>query len=218
MKANAFFCVTQILDSRTRRSIWALRSGGDLSGLVESPRRALAAAVVPVCGGCGARGGFDLIAAPAGSGTLANLDPGMAGHLAGKLRASRAYDRVLIDLSAGVEALTMALAAHADETLLILDADPASLTDAYAFAKILLRLGGSIPKSVVNMAESASEGRRTADALARTCQAFLKTSPDFVGSIPRRCPRLRRGPVAGPPHRPLPQSPSAQAIASLARH
>jgi len=194
-----------------------LASGGDLSGLLND-RVALAAAVVPVCGGCGTRGGFDLIAAPAGSGTLANLDPGMAGRLAGKLRASRAYDRVLIDLSAGVEALTMALAAHADETLLILNADPASLTDAYAFAKILLRLGGSIPKSVVNMAESASEGRRTADALARTCQAFLKTSPDFVGSIPRDAHASGAVRLQAPLTALYPQSPSAQAIASLARH
>jgi flagellar biosynthesis protein FlhG len=123
----------------------------------------------------------------------------------------------LIDLSAGVDALTMALAAHADETLLVLNADPASLTDAYAFAKMLLRLGGSIPKSIVNMAESASEGRRTADALAKTCQAFLKASPDFVGSIPRDAHASDAVRLQAPLTALYPQSPSAQAIASLAR-
>jgi flagellar biosynthesis protein FlhG len=193
-----------------------LATGGDLAGLVDD-RVALADAIVPVCGGSAARGGFDLIAAPAGSGALANLDPGTAGRLAGKLRASRAYDRVLIDLSAGVDALTMALAAHADETLLVLNADPASLTDAYAFAKTLLRLGGGLPKSIVNMAESVGEGRRTAETLAKTCQAFLKATPDFIGSIPRDARASAAVRLQAPLTALYPQSPSALAIVSLAR-
>ncbi len=193
-----------------------LASGGDLAGLL-ADRTKLADAVVPVSGGSGARGGFDLIAAPAGSGALANLDVDTAARLVAKLRASRAHDRILIDLSAGVDALTMALAAHADETLLVLNADPAALTDAYAFAKMLLRLGGGIPKSIVNMAESASEGRRTADALARTCQAFLKTAPDYMGSIPRDTHASGAVRLQSPLTSLDPQSPSAQAIAALAR-
>ena len=193
-----------------------LASGGDLAGVL-GDRIALAEAVVPVCGGSGVRGGFDLIAAPAGSGTLANLDIDATGRLAGKLRASRAYDRILIDLSAGVDALTMVLAAHADETLLVLNADPAALTDAYAFAKVLLRLGGGIPKAIVNMAESASEGRRTADALAKTCRTFLKTAPDYMGSIPRDTHAAGAVRLQSPLTSLYPQSPSALAITSLAR-
>ena len=161
-----------------------LEDGGDLAGLL-SDRVTLAEAVVPVMGGAGERGGFDLVAAPSGSGTLANLEPGIVDKLVAKLRRARAYDRILVDLSAGVDAIAMGIAARADETLLLLTADPASLTDAYAFVKLLLRARGRKPWVLVNLAESESEARRTADALAKTCRTFLKTEVESIGSIPR---------------------------------
>ena len=193
-----------------------LETGGDLAGLL-SGRAMLHQAVTTVMGGVDQRGGFDLIAAPSGSGTLANLDPTIAERLIAKLRNARAYDRILLDLSAGVDATTMGFAARADETLLVLTADPAALTDAYAFVKILLRLGGRKPLAVVNMADSEAEARRTRDALAKTCRAFLKTSIDYLGFIPRD----HHVSMAIRQQRPLvvlyPQAPSARAIEQLAR-
>lgn len=193
-----------------------LDSGGDIAGLL-SGRLALSQAVVSVSGGAAMRGGFDLLAAPAGSGALANLDPRIAEKLVAKLRDARTYDRILLDLSAGVDATTLGFAARADETLLVLTADPASLTDAYALVKLLLRMGGNLPSSLVNMAESEAEGRRTSDALAKTCRAFLKSAPAPIGVIPRD------GHVATAirQQRPLlatfPQSPAARAFEALAR-
>ncbi len=53
----------------------------------------------------------------------------------------------------------MTLAARADETLLVLTPDPASLTDAYAFLKLMLRRTGTrSPRLLVNMALNATEG------------------------------------------------------------
>jgi flagellar biosynthesis protein FlhG len=161
-----------------------LESGGDFSGVL-SNRTALAQAVVPVLGGAGRRGGFDLLAAPSGSGAFANLDQSIAERLIAKLRDSKTYDRVLLDLSAGVDATTMGFAGRADETVLVLTPDPAALTDAYAFVKLLLRLGEARPMSLVNMATNDAEGRRTSEALANTCQAFLKTAPEYLGAVPR---------------------------------
>ena len=94
----------------------------------------LAEAVVSVCGGAGSKRGFDLIAAPAGSGAFANLEAGIVERLTQKLRAAKNYDRVLIDLSAGVDARTMAFAKGADEVLLVLNSDPAALTIYGAFS------------------------------------------------------------------------------------
>lgn len=193
-----------------------LESGGDLAGLL-SERVGLAAAVTPVMGGAGERGGFDLIAAPSGSGALANLDASVAERLVAKLRAAKNYDRVLLDLSAGVDATTMSFAARADETLLILTADPASLTDAYAFVKVLLRMGGLKPSVVVNMSDSDGEARRTNEALAKTCRAFLKMAPDYVGAVPRDphaqgAVRLQRALVSL-----YPQAPSSRACETIAR-
>jgi flagellar biosynthesis protein FlhG len=161
-----------------------LESGGDLTGFL-ADRATLDQAVVPVLGGVNERGGFDLLAAPPGSGALANLDPGVAGRMIAKLRLACAYDRILLDLSAGVDAATISFAARADETLLVLTSDPAALTDAYAFVKLLLRDGGHKPMALVNMVENETEARRTRDALAKTCNAFLKVAPDYVGFVPR---------------------------------
>ena len=161
-----------------------LESGGDLIAFL-ADRVALDQAVAPVQGGVNERGGFDLLAAPPGSGALANLDHGIADRMISKLRLACAYDRILLDLSAGVDAMTIGFAARADETLLVLTPDPAALTDAYAFVKLLLRHGGRKPLALVNMAENETEARRTRDALAKTCNAFLKTAPDYVGFVPR---------------------------------
>lgn len=162
-----------------------LAASGNLPSLICGACR-LEDAIVPVAGGVGARGGFDLIAAPSGSGALADVSAIAAEGLVQKLRASRLYTRVLIDLGAGVDATVMRFASAADETILILTPDPAALTDAYAFAKLLLRATGTrMPLAVVNMAADNGDAQRTYDAMAATCGAFLKSVPELLGAIPR---------------------------------
>jgi flagellar biosynthesis protein FlhG len=173
--------------------------------------------VKPVCGGTRVRGGFDLLAPPAGSGAFANLGVPVAERLIESLRSARRYDRVILDLAAGVDAVTVTFAASADEALLVLTPDPAALTDAYAFVKLVLRRGGRLPSSVVNMAATDADATRVADSLIRTCRAFLKQAPDSAGSIPRdarvvECVRRQEQLLSL-----YPQSPAARAIAAVAR-
>jgi len=161
-----------------------LERGGDLAGVL-SGRRALADAIVPAHGGIATAGGFDVLAAPAGSGALADIGEDQAKHLIDTLRSAMNYDRVLLDLGAGVDATTMHFAASACDALLVLTPDPASLADAYAFAKLLKRRGAKLPFVVVNMAAGDAEARRTSGALGMTCQAFLKEVPEYLGHVPR---------------------------------
>ena len=159
-----------------------LARGGDLPALLMGTAT-LKQAVVHVDTVCHA--GFDLLAAPAGVGTLADADGEMAQQLAMLLKRAPGYDRVLIDLGAGIGTAVMTLAAHADDTLVLTTPDPAALTDAYAFVKLMLkRTGGRAPSLVVNMAASASEARRTADALVRSARTFLKITPSYLGFVP----------------------------------
>lgn len=131
----------------------------------------------------GPRAWFDLLAAP--SGALVDCGESAIGRLIAALRCAKHYDRVLIDLGAGIDNGVMTFAAHADETLLVLTADPTSLTDAYAFAKTLQRrTAGCTPSLVVNMAANAGEARRTSEALIASSRAFLKTVPDYLGFVP----------------------------------
>jgi flagellar biosynthesis protein FlhG len=187
-----------------------LERGGDLAGVL-SGKRALAEAVVP------APGGFDVLAAPAGSGALADIGEDQAKRLIDTLRAAKTYDRVLLDLGAGVDATTMHFAASAEDSLLVLTPDPASLADAYAFAKLLKRRGAKLPFVVVNMAANDTEARRTSGALGMTCQAFLKEVPEYLGAIPRDAhvqEAVRRQSQLLALH---PRAPAALAIAIVAR-
>ena len=157
--------------------------------------------------------GFDLLAAPSGSGALANVGPLAAENLCTRLRKAAGYDHVLLDLGAGVDGVVMRFAARADTTLLVVTPDPASLTDAYAFAKLLQRATGSrLPQLVINRSHSAAEADHTREAMAQTCRSFLRQVPELLGTVPhdravqdairRQLPLLARLPL-GPAARAL---------------
>ena len=193
-----------------------LSETGDLAGVL-SGVKSIREAVVRVASGPHA--GFDLLAAPSGSGALADAGDDIIDTLIAAIAQASGYDRVLIDLGAGVDAKIMQFAAHADDVLLVVTPDPSSLTDAYAFAKLLLRRTTTrVPQLVVNMTLNATEGRRIADALMTSARAFLKCAPDYLGHIPydARVPEAvrRQSPLLAL----FPQSPAATAIETIALH
>ncbi len=188
---------------------------GNLPGVLAGTT-ALKDAVVSVESGQRAR--LDLLAAPSGSGTFANASPASIERLIAALEGATQYDRILVDLGAGVDATVMSFAARADETLLVVTPDPASLTDAYAFAKLLLRRTTTrLPQIVVNMALNATEGRRIGDALIGSARAFLSAEPEYCGHIPfdSRVPEAirRQTPLLAL----FPQTPAALAIEAIAK-
>jgi flagellar biosynthesis protein FlhG len=128
---------------------------------------------------------FDLLAAPAGSGAMADADTTTVARLSTLLRQANGYDRVLIDLGAGIGEAVMSLAAESDDVVVVLTPDPAALTDAYAFIKLVLkRTGGRVPALLVNMASGTSEAKRTAEALTNSARTFLKVAPAYLGFVP----------------------------------
>ena len=187
-----------------------LPESGDLIGLLSGKRR-LNEAVVRTAAG------FDLLAAPAGSGALADADGATADRLIAALRVDGSYDRVLIDLGAGVADPVITMATQADDMVAIVTPDPTSITDAYAFIKLALRrAGGRIPAIAVNCASSAAEARRTAEALQNSARTFLKAAPGYLGYIPydvRVTESIRRQIALAALY---PQSPAAAAIATMA--
>jgi flagellar biosynthesis protein FlhG len=100
-------------------------------GSVVSGRTTLREAVAPH------PGGFDIIAGRSGSLALASADAAMVGLLLQGARAATArYDRVLLDLAAGVDRPARRMAVFADTLLVVATDDPTSLTDAYAVLKL----------------------------------------------------------------------------------
>jgi flagellar biosynthesis protein FlhG len=192
-----------------------LDDGGDLASVVATGRLE-PQCVRPVNGGAREPGGFDLLAAPAGSGALADLAVESASRLIAALRGAHAYDRVVLDLAAGVDAVTVNFAAAAEECLLVMTPDPSALADAYAFFKLVLRRGGRGPVSLVNMAAGQTEARRVADSLARTARAFLKETPRFLGAIPRDARVLEAIRYQKQPLVAFPESPASHALRAIA--
>ncbi|MBD24985.1 MAG: cobyrinic acid a,c-diamide synthase [Candidatus Marinimicrobia bacterium] len=137
-------------------------------------------------------GGFDVIAGRSGSGSLANIPLSRLQIIAEDLAmlATR-YDRVLLDLGAGVEKSVRQLAKAADTILVVTSDEPTSLTDAYAFIKITaMERPNTDIRIVVNASNSTREGERTYKTLHKACNGFLKISPPLAGII-RRDARVR---------------------------
>jgi flagellar biosynthesis protein FlhG len=125
-------------------------------------------------------GGFDVLAGKSGSGALGMLQGARLEALRDDLLdVARGYDRVVIDLGAGVDGPVRAF----DE--------PTSLTDAYALIKVIAaRYPGSDIRIVVNMAGGKQEAQRTYNTLAGACRNFLKFSPPLAAVI-RRDPNVK---------------------------
>lgn len=132
-------------------------------------------------------GGFDVIAGRSGSGALAAMGPAQLGQLAGELaELAHAYDRVILDLGAGVDAPVRALAALASTCLVVTTDEPTALTDAYAFIKLAIAGGGPRDlRVVVNLASTPRDAERTYAALLKACREFLRFTPSLAGTIRR---------------------------------
>jgi flagellar biosynthesis protein FlhG len=100
------------------------------------------------------------------------------------LRLSVGYDRVVLDLGAGVEDTVMRFATAADECLIVVTPDPAALTDAYAFIKLYIRrAGGRLPSFLVNEAANAREADEVSASITSFCENFLNISPACAGFV-----------------------------------
>jgi len=136
--------------------------------------------------------GFDVVAGRSGSGSLAGLPSDrLAALSAGLSGLAAGYDRVVLDLGAGIEQVVRQLASRCRTCLIVTTDEPTAMTDAYAFIKLSVRHN---PKAdlrvVVNMAASPAEGERTYATLRKACEAFLKVSPPLVGIL-RRDPKVK---------------------------
>ncbi|MDO8605435.1 MAG: MinD/ParA family protein [Phaeospirillum sp.] len=151
-------------------------------GSVVAGRQTLNQALTPF-----PEGGFDIIAGRSGSGTLANLPLSRLQMLGDDLAVLAGnYDRVVVDLGAGVEKTTRNFSQQAGTIMVVTTDEPTSLTDAYAFIKVThMERPGTDMRIVVNMANSTREGERIYNTLLKACEGFLKISPPLAGVIRR---------------------------------
>jgi flagellar biosynthesis protein FlhG len=133
-----------------------------------------------------APGGFKVV--PAASGVKNMVELGAREHV-GLVQAfselSTPVDVLLIDTAAGLSDGVITFTRAAQEVVVVVCDEPASITDAYALIKVLSRdYGHERFRILANMARSIREGYELFGKIARVTDKFLTVSLDFLGTIP----------------------------------
>jgi flagellar biosynthesis protein FlhG len=163
--------------------------------------------------------GFKVVPAASGIAQLAELDT--LTHV-GLVRAfgdiTAKVDVMVIDTAAGISGSVLQFSQAAQQVLIVLCDEPASLTDAYALIKILSRDHGVKQfRVVVNEVRGRGMGQALFQRFERVATRFLSVDLDYVGEIPedaflRRSIREQRPVVSA-----YPSSPAAIALKTLAQ-
>ncbi len=134
-----------------------------------------------------AEGGFDIIVGMSGSGQLADMGRARLSELKSDLwQLAQRYDRVVIDLGAGLESAVRSLTPMGGMTLVVATDEPTSLTDAYAYIKVSMQENPRADmRLVINMATDQRQGERTYGALSKACRTFLNYTPPLMGIVRR---------------------------------
>lgn len=132
-------------------------------------------------------GGFDILPGRSGSGLLGSIPMDRFIQLQeGVKELAESYDRVFMDLGAGIGGTVKNLSRMAGVCILIMTDEPTSLTDGYAFLKVIHRLHPTLKfQIVINQADNLSMGQRTFDSFAKVCDNFLKFTPELLGVVRR---------------------------------
>lgn len=95
------------------------------------------------------------------------------------------YDFMLVDTASGIDDNVLYLNAAAQETLVVVTPEPASLTDAYALIKVLHSKYNESRFSIVpNQVQDEGEALAVFRRLSDVAQRFLCVSLDYKGFIP----------------------------------
>ena len=162
--------------------------------------------------------GFKIVPAASGIAQLAELDT--MTHL-GLVRAfgdlSARLDTLVVDTAAGISGSVLQFSQAAQQVLVVLCDEPASLTDAYALIKLLSRDHGVRKfRVVVNQSRGKGLGQSLFQRFERVAMRFLEVELDYVGEIPedaflRRAIREQRPVVTA-----YPSCPASIALKTLA--
>ncbi len=131
--------------------------------------------------------GLGILPASSGTPEMVTLGPEDQQVLEGYLQeVADGFDVVLMDTSAGIGPSVLWFNTFADHNLLVTTADPTSLTDAYALAKVLWKdYGRDLFRVVINGVRDGKEGVKAFETLAGAAKRFLGLEVDLLGIIPQ---------------------------------
>jgi flagellar biosynthesis protein FlhG len=95
-------------------------------------------------------------------------------------------DTMVVDNAAGIADGVLTFCQAAQDVVVVVCDEPASVTDAYALIKVLSRERGVTRVQVLaNQVQHAVEGRQLFEKLERVTSRFLDVTLSYLGAIPR---------------------------------
>jgi len=127
-------------------------------------------------------------------------------------------DTLIIDTAAGINESVTSFSRAAQEVVVVVCDEPASITDAYALIKVLnVEYGIQRFRVLANQAHSAQEGRELFNKILRVTDRYLDVTLEFMGAVPhddylKKAVRKQRAVVQA-----YPRSRSSMAFKNLAQ-
>lgn len=133
-----------------------------------------------------APGGLKVIPAASGVKRMAQLTPAEnAGIINAFDEIDGLLDVLLIDTAAGIADSVVSFCRAAQEVVVVVTDEPASMTDAYALIKVLSRdYELTRFQLLANMAKSEKHGKMLYDKFSQVCEQFLDVRIQYLGTIP----------------------------------
>jgi flagellar biosynthesis protein FlhG len=160
-----------------------------------------------------------VIPASTGISNMANLESAQQmGLISAFSDLSCAVDVMIIDTGAGISDSVINFCGASQEVIVVVHDEPASITDAYAFIKVMSRKHKVSKFHILaNMTHEAREGRELFAKLSKATDRFLDVVLNFIGAVPydgklRKAIQHQRAVVDA-----FPQSPSALAFKRVAK-
>ncbi len=163
--------------------------------------------------------GIQVVPGASGIKRMARLD---ASEHAGLIRAfsdvGHRLDTLLIDTAAGISDDVVSFSRAAQDILVVVCDEPASMTDAYALVKLLNKdYGISRFRVLANMVTSVQQGRELYNKLCRVTDRYLDVMLTYIGAVPFDESLRKAVKSQKPVLMAFPRSRSAQAFRAIAR-
>jgi len=131
-------------------------------------------------------GNLSIIPAASGVQNMAELTPGQhAGLIQAFSELNHDIDVLIVDTAAGISDSVISFSRAAQEVLVVVCDEPASITDAYALIKLLNKEYGLFRFRILcNRVKSAQQARELYSTITKVTDRFLDVALDYVGFIP----------------------------------
>ncbi len=133
-----------------------------------------------------APGGIKIIPSASGVSRMAQLSPmENAGIINAFSELDGILDVLIIDTAAGIADSVISFCRAAQEVIVVVTDEPASMTDAYALIKVLSREHSLTRfQLLANMTRSTEQGKELYKKFSKVCDQFLDVTVDYLGTVP----------------------------------